>query len=135
MPAPRRRSLADRKRRWHYLIANSQEILAEMPYLEEDLQTLKAVDKEISSLLAQQAQYLAKSREITTKLRKLSKTGDHVRGKIGSSLRGRHGYDGTELIKFGFKPRRTRRDLEGAELTVGARPAAEESTEGKREIS
>ena len=45
MPAPRRRSLADRKRRWHFLIANSQEILAEMPYLEADLQALKTVDK------------------------------------------------------------------------------------------
>jgi hypothetical protein len=135
MPAPRRRSLADRKRRWHFLIANSQEILAEMPYLEADLQALKTVDKEITSLIAQQAQYLAKCREITSKIRKLSKAGDHVRGKIGSSLRGRHGYAGTELIKFGFKPRRNRRDLEDVELTVGASPAAEEPSEEKGNAS
>lgn len=132
MPAPRKRSLADRKRRWHYLIVHRQEILADIPYLEADLRTLEAVDTEISSLLAQQAQCLAKSREITTKIRKLSKTGDHVRGKIGSSLRGLHGFDASELIKFGFKPRRRGPDLEDVEILS---PQAGAPSEGQGETS
>lgn len=135
MPVPRKRSLAERRHRWFYLIASREELVAEMPYLAADLQTLEAVEKEIAELIPLHNHYLARCREITAKISRLAKTGDHVRGRIGASLRGRHGYDALELIKFGFKARRNRPDLEDVEMTSGAGPTVDESTEDKGDVS
>jgi hypothetical protein len=75
---------------------------------------LASVHKEVLALVAKQAHYMAKAREVTAKIQKLSKHGDRLRGRIGASLRGKHGFDATELIRYGFKPRRTNRPLEEA---------------------
>ena len=94
--------------------AHSGRVLQEVPdtyswpHLEGDLADLASVTKEIASLTARQAYYVGKAREVTGKLRLLSKHGDRVRGRIGASLRGKFGYDAAELIQYGFTPRRNR---------------------------
>jgi hypothetical protein len=108
------------------LLGGRKRILAELPHLAADLEDLEAVNKEISVLLARQAQYIAKNREITKKLRSLAKKGDTVRGRIGAGLRWKYGFDGTDLIGFGFTPRRRKR-LPGDEPgEVAAIPGEEE---------
>ncbi|HEX4963831.1 MAG TPA: hypothetical protein VF173_23605 [Thermoanaerobaculia bacterium] len=106
MPSKQDRSLASRRRRWDLVLANRKKITASLPHLEGDLGDLAAAAKEIVALAAKQAYYAGKTREVTGKLRLLSKQADRLRGRIGASLRGQHGFDSSELIQYGFTPRR-----------------------------
>lgn len=108
MPSSQRRSRPERQRRWDLLVSNRQRILENLPHLDEDLGELEAIQKNVRSLAAKQVYYLGKAREVTAKLRTLGKRGDRLRGRIGASLRGRHGFDAMELIAYGFKPRRAK---------------------------
>ena len=99
------RSLSGRISRWRVLFQNTREILPEVPHLEGDLQELRGITDEVSVLRAQRMTQEAKLREITLKIRKLSKKGDSIRGRIGASLKGKYGFDSLLLIQFGFTPR------------------------------
>jgi hypothetical protein len=112
MPSSQNRSLPERRRRWDLIISGRDRIAANLPHLEEDLGDLESVTKQIAALAARQAYYTAKAREVTGKIRLLSRHGDRLRGRIGASLRGKHGYDAAELIQYGFNPRRPNRTLE-----------------------
>jgi hypothetical protein len=127
MPFSKKRSLAERKRRWGLLIGSRKRILEEMPHLAEDLQDLETVNKEVAALLARQAQYIAKTREITKKLRSLAKKGDNLRGRLGAGIRAKHGFDGEALIGYGFTPRRSKRHLEDEPGEVAAIPGEDEA--------
>jgi len=108
MPSSQRRSLAERRRRWNLLVDNRRHIVADLPHLDGDLGDLDSVSKDVEAMVALQARYLANLREVTTKLRTMARKGDRLRGRIGASLRGQHGFDAIKLIQFGFKPRRTK---------------------------
>lgn len=99
------RSLSGRITRWRNLFNNTQEILPEVPHLEGDLQELRGIADEVSALRAERLIQEMKLREITLKIRKLSKKADSIRGRIGASLKGRFGFDSLVLIQFGFTPR------------------------------
>jgi hypothetical protein len=129
MPSPRKRSLAERRRRWHLLTANRQRIIEEMPHLAGDLQELEKINKELMVLLGRQAQYLAKTREITAKIRTLAKKGDNLRGRIGAGIRWKHGFDGMALIQFGFKPRRGKGSPEDEPSEVDPIPGEDDPQE------
>lgn len=126
MPFSKKRSLAERRRRWSLVIENRKRIHEEMPHLAGDLQELEAVNKEVAALLARQAQYVAKAREITKKLRSLAKKGDNLRGRIGAGIRWKHGFDGAALIQFGFTPRRSKRHLEDEPPEVAKIPGEDD---------
>jgi hypothetical protein len=112
MPVSKGKSLADRKRRWGLLVDNRKRILAELPHLAGDLEDLEAVEKEVAALLARQAQYISKTREITKKLRSLAKRGDNLRGRIGAGIRWKYGFTADGLVGFGFTPHRSKRRAE-----------------------
>lgn len=114
MPSSQKRSLAERQGRWGLISSNRQQIEENLPNLAGDLSDLASVHKEVTVLVAKQAHYMAKAREVTAKIQTLSRHGDRLRGRIGASLRGKHGFDATELIRYGFKPRRANRPLENA---------------------
>ena len=114
MPSSQNRSLSERRRRWELINSSRKEITAKLPHLEGDLADLASVTKEIASLNSRQAYYVGKAREVTGKLRLLSKHGDRIRGRIGASLRGILGYDAAELFQYGFNPRRHTSPLERA---------------------
>jgi hypothetical protein len=103
--ASNNRSLSTRIARWRVLFDNTQEILPEVPHLEGDLQELRGIADEVSALRAERLIQEMKLREITLKIRKLSKKADSIRGRIGASLKGRFGFDSLLLIQFGFTPR------------------------------
>jgi len=100
------RSLSGRITRWRNLFNNTREILPEVPHLEGDLQELRGIVDEVSALRAARLIQEMKLREITLKIRKLSKKGDSIRGRIGASLKGKYGFDSLLLIQFGFTPRK-----------------------------
>lgn len=106
------RSLSARIARWRNLFNNSQEFLAEVPHIEEGLQELRGIVDEVSALRAERMVQERKLREITLKIRMLSRQGDRIRGRIGASLKGRFGFDSLLLIQFGFTPRKTAPDRE-----------------------
>ena len=106
------RSLSARIARWRNLFNNSQEFLAEVPHIEEGLQELRGIVDEVSALRAERLVQERKLREITSKIRTLSKKGDSIRGRIGASLKGRFGFDSVLLIQFGFTPRKKGIDRE-----------------------
>jgi hypothetical protein len=110
--APRKRSLAQRKYLWGIVTRNFEVVQEEVPHLRQEVGDLEALDNEVSALLALQAQYQAKSQEITKKIRVLSKQADNLRGRIGAGLRGHFGFTSQILVKLGFKTYRTRHKLE-----------------------
>jgi hypothetical protein len=106
------RSLSTRIGRWRILFNNTQEFLADVPHIEGDVRELGAIADEVSILRAERMAQEAKLRETTLKIRKLSKRGDSLRGRIGASLKGRFGFDSLLLIQFGFTPRKKGVDRE-----------------------
>ena len=121
MPSSQSRALAQRRHRWNQIILSRRTIAEKLPHLEEDLNDLDSVHKEIGDLSAKQLYYIGKVRETTGQLQTLSKKGDRLRGRIGASLRGKHGYDSTELIQYGFTPRRPNKPLDEAPGKVDPR--------------
>ncbi len=117
MPSLQKRSLAARQRRWNLIVADRQQIVENLPGLDGDLGALESVHKEIGVLVAKQAHYVAQARGVTAKIQTLSRHADRLRGRIGASLRGKHGFDSKELIRYGFKPRQANRPL--AEIAGG----------------
>jgi hypothetical protein len=106
------RSLSGRITRWRVLFQNTQEILPEVPHLEGDLLELRGITDEVSALRAERLTQEMKLREVTLKIRKLSKKADSIRGRIGASLKGKFGFDSVMLIQFGFTPRQKGIDRE-----------------------
>lgn len=128
MAAPRKRSLADRKGRWSLVVGNSHLILEDMPHIRQEIDELRALEKEILALSAKQARYNAKLREMTQKRRVLAKQADNLRSRIGASIRGKFGFSDMRLIQLGYKPHRSRLKLERelANLPASGEPVPEE---------
>jgi len=123
--ASRRRAFADRKLRWDMVIGHDSQILEVLPYLEPEMNELKAISEEVRALRAEQSHYLAQVRMITRKISDLGKQGDNVRGRIGASLRGHFGFSALKLIQFGFKPHPNRMKFaEGREIPSPAQATA-----------
>jgi hypothetical protein len=126
-----RKSLAERTGRWDKLVQNVPTLEVELPHLAPDLRDLTAVLAEVKDLRNRQMKIQAESAEITRKLRERLRAGDRLRGRIGASLRGRFGFDGSRLSLYGFKPRRHRTGAskspaaETAEAPAGTPPPEE----------
>ena len=100
------RSLASRMERWRVLFTNGRKRIADLPHADKDLGELERLYQEVTALRAEQAVYQAKVRELTSRIRGLSRVADRIRGRIGAHLRGQYGFDSNDLIRFGFRPRR-----------------------------
>ena len=126
-----KKSLADRGLRWSHVYEQGEDLAAKMPELSESLDELRSVAQEVAGLVTQQRHHMAQARAITARLRALAKRADHLRGRIGASLRGKHGFDSTELIRYGFKPRKlTKKDHTDRELEDERKTRTGEETEG-----
>ncbi len=100
-----RRSMGERSHRWRHVTASSEDLLADIPALRESVGELRELSVEIQKLETQQMQYLAEARNLTPRIRALAKRADHLRGLVGASLRGKHGFDSPVLRRYGFQPR------------------------------
>ena len=100
-----RRSMRERRRRWRCVTQGSAELIADIPHLREPVEELGELAREVEKLEMQQASYLVQARLLTPKIRALAKRADHLRGLVGASLRGKHGFDSRVLTLYGSKPR------------------------------
>jgi len=100
-----RRSMGERSHRWRHVTASSEDLLADIPALRESVGELRELSAEIQKLETQQMQHLAEARNLTPRIRALAKRADHLRGLVGASLRGKHGFDSPVLRRYGFQPR------------------------------
>jgi hypothetical protein len=101
-----KKSLGDRELRWSQVYQQDQDLAAEMPELRGSLDELRATAQEVTELAAQQRYHAAQAQVLTARVRALAKRADTLRGRVGASLRGKYGFDSTELIRYGFKPRK-----------------------------
>jgi hypothetical protein len=100
-----RKSMGERSLRWSQVTQRTADLVTEMPELREPVEELRELALEIRALDAKQAHHVAEARALTVKIRALAKRADHLRGRVGASLRGKHGFDSRVLIRYGFKPR------------------------------
>jgi hypothetical protein len=128
-----RKSRVERKERWRQVTRGSAQLIAEIPHLRETVEELREVAGELETLEGQQAHHLSEARVLTPKIRALVKRADHLRGLVGASLRGKHGFDSRVLSIYGFKPREfVKKDhadvalKEEREAGGGEKPAVEE---------
>lgn len=121
-----RKSMGERNLRWTQVTRKSEDLVTEMPDLRQPVEELRELAQEIQKLEAKKSHHTAEARALTTKIRALAKRADHLRGRVGASLRGKHGFDSTVLIRYGFKPRewvkkdRADRELERERETQAA---------------
>ena len=123
-----RKSMGKRNLRWSQVTQRSADLVADMPELRE-------LAQEIQALETKQSHHIAEARALTARIRALAKRADHLRGRVGASLRGKHGFDSTVLIRYGFKPREwVKKDRADRELAK-KREARAAAREGSRRWS
>jgi len=133
-----RKSMGERSLRWSQVTQRSGDLVTEMPELRESVEELRELSLEIQALDAKQAHHIAEARVLTAKIRALAKRADHLRGRVGASLRGKHGFDSRVLIRYGFKPRewvkkdRADRELEREREASAAAGEGEPEASGKK---
>ena len=100
-----RKSMGERNLRWSQVTQKSADLVTDMPDLRQPVEELRQLALEIRELEAKQSHHTAEARALTARIRALAKRADHLRGRVGASLRGKHGFDSKVLIRYGFKPR------------------------------
>ncbi len=121
-------SLSERMSRWQVLVSNLKEEQAALPHVTEDLVQLEALLPEVRALQDRYEASRAQAREANAELVRLAREGDRIRGRLGATLRGRFGFDSETLIRYGYKPNRSRRRSQQA--TPEPLPAVAQKSEG-----
>jgi len=103
--AAKGQSYAEKFSRWEVLITNAKPGVTEMPHMTEDLTKLEQTLGEVRTLESRQEDLRSQTREIAKQIREAAKEGEKVRGRLGSSLKGKFGPENVALVKYGFKPR------------------------------
>ena len=109
------KSLASRLYTWRMLTENLRPDLPRFPQLAGDLEELAAMHAEASALVSELARLRGQAQQATSRLRKLARRGDMLRTRMGAGLRSSLGFESIDLMKYGFRPRRSRLDDEEVE--------------------
>ena len=64
------KSLPHRMQRWHHATEGARDLLADLPFIQEELEELRDIAAEIQGLKAQHAYHLAQSQSLTAKIRR-----------------------------------------------------------------
>lgn len=97
-------SSADRTARWDLLVTNLTPEVPQMPHVADDLKTLGQTLAEARTLQTQQEDLRSQARAAAEQLKQKLRTGDKIRARLGSTLRGKLGFNDVTLAKYGFKP-------------------------------
>jgi hypothetical protein len=129
------KSLPSRLRGWYVLAVNLRPEIGRFPQLADDLDRLAAMYAEAEALASELMRLRAAARDATTRLRRLARTGDMLRTRMGAGLRSSLGFEADELIKYGFRPRRAEPGDDAVAALrrkdAGAMPGAADETAGE----
>ena len=103
--AAKGQSYAEKFSRWEVLITNAKPHVTDMPHITEDLATLEQKLTEVRALESRQEDLRSQSREMSKQVRVAAQEGEKIRGRLGSTLKGKYGPENETLLKYGFKPR------------------------------
>ena len=127
--AAKGQSLAEKLSRWTVTASNIREHLEEIPHVAGDLAVMDGMVTEARTLESQQEAIRGQAREITAQLRELAKEGDKLRSRLRSHLQAKFGPTSENLLKFGFRPRRTPRRKPSTEAPETPAPPTQPSTQ------
>jgi hypothetical protein len=103
--AAKGQSNAERLSRWELIITNAKPSLGEMPHLEDDVRSLESKLGEVRTLESRQEDLRSQAREVTARIRVVTREGEKVRTRLGASLKGKLGFGSETLVKYGIRPR------------------------------
>ncbi len=96
----------------------------DIPHLSGQRAELEALLREAREMRAEYLALTSRAREASRKLQELMDRGRNLESRVRASLRGVHGGDNTELLKYGIQPRRQRRKkAEGPEGEPPSEPS------------
>ena len=127
--AAKGQSLAEKLSRWTVTASNIREHLEEIPHVAGDLAVMDGMVTEARTLESQQEALRGQAREITAQLRELAKEGDKLRSRLRSHLQAKFGPTSENLLKFGFRPRRTPRRKPSTEAPETPAPPTQPSNQ------
>jgi uncharacterized protein (UPF0335 family) len=100
-------SLATTIRQWERLIAASESNAAELDYLVEEREKLRAMVERVKQLKSEQTALTAAKQQVTRDLDAAKEGGREIAVRMRYGIKSRYGYKAEELVQFGLKPRRT----------------------------
>ena len=118
--AAKGQSLAEKVSRWGVAVSNLREHLEEMPHVATDLEAMDGMVSEARTLESQQEALRGQAREISARLKVLARDGEKLRSRLRSHLQAKFGPTSENLLKFGFRPRRTPRRTGSTETPAPA---------------
>ncbi|HEV2856522.1 MAG TPA: hypothetical protein VHC97_27290 [Thermoanaerobaculia bacterium] len=126
--AAKGQSLAEKLSRWGVTASNLKEHLEEMPHVAPDLEAMDKVISEARTLESQLESLRGQAREAGARLQEMARDGEKLRSRLRAHLQAKFGSTSENLLKFGFRPRRSPRrartpEAPGTEGPVAA-PAA-----------
>ena len=92
---------------WELLIVNLRPYLAEMPFLQSIVTDLEALVAEGKALNSVQEIARGQLQDSVHRRQGVEKTGEVLRRRAASLLRGTLGFSSDDLVKFGVRPRKT----------------------------
>ena len=107
--AAKGQSFAEKFSRWGVTFATLKEHVGEMPHIEADLAEMERLLAEARSLEVSQEDLRGQAREISARLKEITKDGERVRSRLRLHLQAKYGVTSESLLKFGFRPLRVPR--------------------------
>jgi len=102
-------SLATTIRQWERLIAASESNAAELDYLVEEREKLRAMVERVKQLKSKQLELTAAKQQVSRDLDAAKEGGREIAVRMRYGIKTRYGYKGEKLVQFGLKPRRAYR--------------------------
>lgn len=103
--AAKGQSFAEKHSRWQVLITNAKPGVSDMPYIEADVTALEQKLTDVRSLESRQEDLRSQVRDLRKQIQAATRDGERIRGRLGSIMRGKYGFESETLVKYGFKPR------------------------------
>lgn len=98
-------SYAEKHSRWQVLITNAKPNVQDMPHIEPDVTALEQKLGDVRALESKQEDLRSQVRDLVKQIQVATKEGEKIRGRLGSALKGKYGFESDALVKYGFKPR------------------------------
>jgi hypothetical protein len=103
--AAKGQSYAEKHSRWQVLITNAKPSVQDMPHIEPDVTALEQKLGDVRALESKQEDLRSQVRDLVKQIQVATRDGEKIRGRLGSTLRGKYGFESDALVKYGFKPR------------------------------